>query len=201
MTFKATILLLLTLIIVSCDNKPKKLLTNDIKAFSLFRGGQAKDDSLPSVIAFTILFDKDCVIVTETKNFKILSCKKVLLGDSLIDTLNTIIADLNFKSINGKKTLDSMSGLYCGLDYGFVESSGRVDFFLPAGLTKKQVVALEQMENKVFELNDLKSKRTNDTLQILKITKGIVDKYRLACPPPIYETVKFVPPIIKDEKK
>lgn len=142
------------------------------------------------------MFDKDSLTILRLgKGYK-WKVEKTLLTQNEILTINTLVKKINFKSYLGNNIHEQMRidrTMYCGPSYGFVDSVGNVEVFVPFGNEKL-------MNTLVTILFYKKTYSTNDTTEIINYTNDIKRKYLKVSPPVPMEPVEFVPPIIKEDQ-
>lgn len=185
------------LLLISCSkNKHNKVkLTSEIKCFSTFIMG-SRSDTIRRFVVSSYMFNKDSLTILKLgKGYK-WKVEKTLLTQNEILTINTLAKKINFKSYLGNNIHEQMRTertMYCGPSYGFVDSIGNVEVFVPFGNEKL-------MNTLVTILYYKKTYYTNDTTEIINYTNDIKRKYLKVSPPVPMERVEFVPPIIKEDQ-
>lgn len=192
------ILFFATMISCSTEKKNNKELSRQIKSFSIFN---YRSDSIRHFNSWTYLFNKDSLTILSTnKNYTWNICK-IKLTSNQIDSINSYLFKIDFKRLIGNKSIDSSfkcGDLYCGAYYGFVDSMDRPEVYIPYRDGAYSKNSTQNLTNFLF---NLKGQKSIDTVEIIQQALLIKTKYEKTAPPPpimLKETIKFVPPIIKE---
>lgn len=183
--------------LVSCKTETKNLIS--LKAFSTFSYRVSHNDW--KLFSFTWQFASDSVIMLQTDSTFKFTYSKTEMSTSLRDTLRTLFTKMEFGSLINNKTYAGHDFLYCGNDYGFIDSSGNAVAFIPNNIKPIQKTSLRELEKILFSLNGA---ATKDTLAVYNSFSQILKAYSKAgAPPPprMNTTIKFKPPVINVKTK
>ncbi|MEW6469110.1 MAG: hypothetical protein AB1458_09310 [Bacteroidota bacterium] len=191
--------LFVLLLISSCSkhNPPRNAyIIQGVKHISVLYPVAAIDSSRNTIVyTSSVEFKGDSAYVyNTTANGYIVA--KVFLSDSLINFFNRIILFVDFNSFRENEIPDECENtdkLYCGPDYGFIDSTNEVILFNGKGLGRNKNAALYDM---LGRLDDFYSESTNDTSEIVTSVKRINKIYyqkKRFLPPPKIESVRFNP--------
>lgn len=171
------------------DKKPsKEKLTSEVHCFSTFVFG-SRSDTIRHYGVSSYLFDNDSLTILridKNYNWKV---EKINLTQQEILTLNTLINRIDFLSYSGNNIHQEMiknGTMYCGAHYGYIDSLGNVEVFVPFGKEKL-------INTLVTILFHKKAFYTSDTTEIINYTNAIKRKYLKVYPH--IQPIEFVPPI------
>lgn len=190
---RVLIIIMLIAFLFSCKEKVKEEIGIDpeIKCLSAFIFG-SRGDTIRNFLFTTYLFKKDTVLVLKPDSLARWNVKAIRLDSAGIVKLNKTLKAIEFKTyLNNTicKQIRDSGVMYCGPRYGFIDSSGHVETFVPFG--KEKII-----EDIFSYLRNKKSVMSTDTFEIMTDMEKIKRKYLKDCPPiPVLEKVEFVPPV------
>lgn len=196
---KLSILCLLLTSLYSCspEEKERKVLSGEIKAFSTFYFSYDGEDTVRHYIGTTVLFKKDSLVILQTGKNDRYEISKIALNEKHIDTINKMISRVKFYShvLKKKRVYGGIEmPLYCGPHIGFTDSLGQPQACFSEDLYQPACALMGYFRR-------FRRRTTTDTSEIIKYTEGIKKRFmQMSPPPPRIETIKFVPPIIKENE-
>jgi hypothetical protein len=177
---KGFLIISLASFLFSCQEKVQDEIKIDpgVKCLSafMFRSG---GDTIRDFFFTTFLFKKDSVLILKPDSLAHWKVRVVHLDSAGITTLNKVMKTIEFKSyLNNTicKQVRESRTMYCGSDFGFIDSSGNVETFIPFEKHKSMDSIFSYLRNK-------QSEATNDTSEIMNAMQSIKRKYLKDCPP------------------
>lgn len=171
--------ILLLLIGCSKDKHNEEKLTSEIKCFSTFIMGGRDSDTVRHFGVSSYLFKNDSLTILRLEKGHKWKVEKTGLTQNEIIIINTLVKKIDFKSYLGNNIHEEMRKnftMYCGAHYGFVDSVGNVEVFVPFSKEKT-------MNTLVTILFYKKAHDTDDTTEIINFTNDIKRKYLKVSPP------------------
>lgn len=185
--------------LISCTNSKKDAikLSQEITCFSTFIFG-SNSDTIRHFGVSSYLFKDDSLTVLRINKKNDWIVEKTFLSQNEIKTINKLLSAINFKCYLGNtihKQIRENNEMYCGAHFGFIDSIGNVEVFLPVNKERT-------MDTLVRMLFYKKTNTTNDTDEIINYTNLIKQKYLKIFPhlSALKETVNFVPPIMHEDQ-
>ncbi len=156
----------------------------------------SRSDTIRHFGVSSYMFNNDSLTVLRLDKEYNWKVEKTVLTQNEILTINTLSKKINFKSYLGNNIHEQMRKdhiMYCGPSYGFVDSIGNVEVFVPLDNEKL-------MNTLVTILFHKKTYYTSDTSEIINYTNDIKRRYLKFSPPVQMDKVEFVLPVVKDDE-
>jgi hypothetical protein len=192
------VLIISCFFLIACKTQEKKesVIDSEIICFSSFQFGSRTPDTVRLFPVTSSLFKQDTLIILKTDKYYNWYVEKVKLSIKEIDTINSLIKAIDFKSYINKNSLQKRNDsliMYCGSNYGLINNQKNIEVFIPYD-DGRNIRDLEKV------LYNIKAFKTNDTSEIIDYTIKMKRKYlRDRKPFPVMEPVKFVPPVVKPD--
>lgn len=183
----------------SCSNKSNKgaQLSPKIKVLSTYYFSEGKWNA-DSVRATVFLFKEDTLF----KMSRYSEYSKTGLTNLQIDTINLLLAKIDFEKLIGSKSLvfDTVNvgsnPMYCGPAYGFIDTQDSIGAYKPIRDARHSSSGTLSLFDYLFSVT---TQPSTDKSEMRQYAIRIAEKHiQTASPPPIMEEVEFVPPIIVD---
>lgn len=202
---KKLILFFITALIgFSCkQEKPEPTISFDgVKCFSMYRMGHRPGDTIVYFNHTTFYIKNGSLLTLEGYMGNVQRISSVSLLKSDIDSIKQYSSLIRFRKIKGDSSFifKLNDGLYCGADFGFIDTLGQAQIYRPVG---EYSYTYEPSMRLINYLDNLKgSEVSSDSTEILNSIRLIKSKYLAVSPsgPILVKNVKFVPPIIKADE-